>query len=85
LLDLPHAASAAGRNLGRARAGDKLRVLAVPAGHAAALAREGVVAGCWLEVETIVPLGGPVIARCGGARVALGRVVANGVFVEGLT
>ena len=57
-------------------------VVAVPARDADRLAAEGLRPGDVLEVETRLPLGGPVVVRLGRARVALARRVAAGILVE---
>ncbi|HEX7498188.1 MAG TPA: FeoA family protein [Candidatus Limnocylindrales bacterium] len=59
-----------------------LRVVAIDAACLASLAPEGVDVGVQLSVERRLALGGPVIVRLGGARLALSRSLARGVFVE---
>lgn len=58
------------------------RVVAVPRADADRLAAEGLHRGDTLEVETILPLGGPVVVRLGRARVAIAREVASRILVE---
>ncbi len=58
------------------------QVLTVPAQDAERLAAEGLRPGEVLEVESRLPLGGPVVVRLGRARVALARRVAVGILVE---
>ncbi len=48
------------------------------------LAAEGLVAGVLLVPERRLPLGGPVVVKIGGARIALGREVAHRVMVRGV-
>jgi Fe2+ transport system protein FeoA len=61
--------------------GDRVRVVAVRAEHAAELGREGIRVGVELAVEGVAPLGGPVVVRLGSARVALARSVARTIAV----
>ena len=61
-----------------------LRVVAIDAACRASLAPEGVDVGVQLSIERRLALGGPVIVRLGGARLALSRSLARGVFVEPL-
>ena len=62
--------------------GARSRVVAVPPGEVARLAAEGLHRGDTLEVDVVLPLGGPVVVRLGRARVAIGRSVAAGILVE---
>ena len=61
-----------------------LRVVAIEAACREALAPEGIDVGVQLSIERRLALGGPVIVRMGGARLALSRSIARGVFVEPL-
>ena len=61
-----------------------LRVVAIEAACREALAPEGIDVGVHLSIERRLALGGPVIVRMGGARLALSRSLARGVFVEPL-
>ena len=58
------------------------RVVTVPAAEAERLAAEGLHRGDSLEVETRLPLGGPVVIRLGRARLALARRVAAAILVQ---
>ncbi len=58
------------------------RVLAIPPDDAERLAAEGLHRGDVLEVEAMLPLGGPVVVRLGRARVAVARRVAAGIIVQ---
>jgi Fe2+ transport system protein FeoA len=69
-------------SLDRAPFGVALVVGAVEPAHAASLAAEGLVPGVTLELESAVPLRGPLVVRLGRARVALARSVAATVRVE---
>jgi Fe2+ transport system protein FeoA len=62
--------------------GARTRVVAVPGPDADRLAAEGLHRGDTLEVEAILPLGGPVVVRLGRARVAIARQVASRILVE---
>jgi len=62
-------------------AGVVARVVDVPPAEVDRLAAEGLHRGDVVEVETRLPLGGPVIVRLGRARVALARGVAAQVVV----
>jgi len=62
--------------------GAHTRVIAVPPEDADRLAAEGLHRGDALEVEAMLPLGGPVVVRLGRARVAIARRVAAGILVE---
>jgi Fe2+ transport system protein FeoA len=57
-------------------------VVAVRPADAARLAAEGLHAGERIEVETRLPLGGPVVVRVGRARIAIARAVAAGILVR---
>jgi Fe2+ transport system protein FeoA len=65
-----------------ARNGSRLRVVAVGGGHAAELAREGLLPGAELTVASRTPLGGPVIVVLGRVRIALSAEVAASVTGE---
>ncbi len=67
-----------------APSGVALRVSAVEAGSAASLLSEGIGPGVEVSVERKLALGGPVIVRLGGARLALARSIAATVQVEGV-
>jgi len=58
------------------------RVVTVPPDEAERLAAEGLHRGDVIEVETRLPLGGPVVVRIGRARVALARRVAARIVVR---
>jgi Fe2+ transport system protein FeoA len=62
--------------------GARTRVVALPAGDADRLAAEGLHRGDTLELEAMLPLGGPVVVRLGRARVAIARQVAARILVE---
>jgi Fe2+ transport system protein FeoA len=62
-------------------AGVVARVVAVPPTELDRLAAEGLHQGDVVEIETHLPLGGPVIVRLGRARVALARGVAGQIVV----
>jgi len=62
--------------------GARARVVAVPGADADRLSAEGLHRGDALEVETRLPLGGPIVVRVGRARLALARRVAAGIMVE---
>ncbi len=62
--------------------GSRGRVVAILPDDADRLAAEGLHRGDILEVEAMLPLGGPVVVRLGRARVAVARRVAGGIFVE---
>jgi Fe2+ transport system protein FeoA len=62
--------------------GARSRVVAVPPDDAERLASEGLHRGDTLEVEAMLPLGGPVVVRLGRARIAVARRVAAGIMVE---
>jgi len=62
--------------------GARSRVVAVPPEDAERLAAEGLHRGDSLQVEVVLPLGGPVVVRLGRARVAVARRVAAGILVE---
>ena len=62
--------------------GARTRVLVIPPGDADRLAAEGIHRGDALEIEAVLPLGGPVVVRLGRARVALARRVASGILVQ---
>ncbi|HSW42907.1 MAG TPA: FeoA family protein [Patescibacteria group bacterium] len=68
--------------LARLAAGACTRVVAIPPGDADRLAAEGLHRGDTVEVEAVLPLGGPVVVRLGRARVAIARRVAAGILVE---
>ena len=68
--------------LARLPAGARALVLVVSGEDVDRLAAEGLHVGDTLEVETLLPLGGPVVVRLGRARVALARRVAAGIAVE---
>jgi len=68
--------------LSRLPVGGRSRVVTVPPEDADRLAAEGLHRGDALEVEAILPLGGPVVVRLGRARVAIARRVAAGILVE---
>lgn len=63
-------------------AGARTRVVAVPGADADRLAAEGLHRGDTVEVEAVLPLGGPVVVRLGRARVAIARQVAGRILVE---
>ncbi len=58
------------------------RVVGVPPDEVERLAAEGLHRGDMVEVETRLPLGGPVVVRIGRARVALARRVAARIVVQ---
>ena len=58
------------------------RVVAVAPGEEDRLAAEGLHPGDRVEVEALLPLGGPVVLRLGRARVAVARRVAAGILVQ---
>ena len=62
--------------------GARSRVIALADEDADRLAAEGLHRGDSLEVETILPFGGPVVVRLGRARVAIARQVAARILVE---
>lgn len=62
--------------------GARSRVVAVPPEDVERLAAEGLHRGDTLEVEAMLPLGGPVVVRLGRARLAIARRVAAGILVE---
>jgi len=62
--------------------GARSRVVAVPPEEAERLAAEGLHRGDSLEVEVVLPLGGPVVVRLGRARIAVARRVAAGIMVK---
>ena len=62
--------------------GRAARVVVVPPDEVGRLAAEGLHLGDMLELETRLPLGGPVVVRVGRARVALARRVAVRIGVE---
>lgn len=62
--------------------GARSRVVAIPLEDADRLAAEGLHRGDALEVEAMLPLGGPVVVRLGRARIAVARRVAAGIMVE---
>jgi Fe2+ transport system protein FeoA len=62
--------------------GARSRVLALAGEDADRLAAEGLHRGDALEVETVLPFGGPVVVRLGRARVAIARQVAARILVE---
>jgi len=62
--------------------GARSRVIALASEDADRLAGEGLHRGDSLEVETILPFGGPVVVRLGRARVAIARQVAARIVVE---
>jgi Fe2+ transport system protein FeoA len=68
--------------LARLPVGVRSRVVAVPPEDAERLAAEGLHRGDTLEVEAMLPLGGPVVLRLGRARVAVARRVAAVILVE---
>lgn len=68
--------------LARLPVGARSRVVAVPAEDAERLAAEGLHRGAVLEVELVLPLGGPVVVRLGRARIAVARRVAGEILVE---
>jgi len=68
--------------LARLPVGAHTRVISVPPEDADRLAAEGLHRGDSLEVVAQLPLGGPVVARLGRARVAIARTVAAGILVE---
>ncbi len=61
--------------------GTHATVVAVAAESVTLLDDVGVTVGAHIAVERVVPLGGPLVARLGAARVALGRRVALDVQV----
>ena len=63
-------------------AGSRARVVSVPDRDADRLAAEGLQPGGELELEALLPLGGPIVVRIGRARVALARQVAAAIAVE---
>lgn len=71
--------------LHEAAVGEPLTVVAIEAAHAARLASHGIHAGSRLVVERDAPFRGPRIIRCGGARLALDRRVAQAVRVRPVT
>ena len=68
--------------LARLPVGARSRVVAVSPDDADRLAAEGLHRGDVLEVEAMLPLGGPVVVRLGRARIAVARRVAAGIMVE---
>ena len=63
-------------------AGVDARVVSVPLEDVERLAAEGIHRGDVLQVETRLPLGGPVVVRLGRARVALAQRVAAAILVQ---
>lgn len=70
------------RSLCELAPGEAGLVVAVAPPLEAQLAQEGIRPGVSLEVESRVPLGGPLVVRVGRARLALARVVAADVLIE---
>ena len=58
------------------------RVVGVDPAEASRLAAEGLAPGDRVQVESRLPLGGPIVVRVGRARLALARRVAAGIRVE---
>jgi len=58
------------------------RVVSVPPEDVERLAAEGLHRGDTLQVETRLPLGGPVVVRLGRARLALAQRVAAAILVQ---
>ena len=63
-------------------AGIDARVVSVPLEDVERLAAEGLHRGDILQVETRLPMGGPVVVRLGRARVALAQRVAAAILVQ---
>lgn len=63
-------------SLASATPGQRRRVVATDGPVAAELAREGVLPGTLLTVISRTPLGGPVVVRASGARLAISADVA---------
>jgi len=63
-------------------AGIDARVVSVPSEDVERLAAEGIHRGDILQVETRLPMGGPVVVRLGRARVALAQRVAAAILVQ---
>ena len=63
-------------------AGIDARVVSVPPADVERLAAEGIHRGDILQVETRLPMGGPVVVRLGRARVALAQRVAAAILVQ---
>lgn len=58
-----------------------LRLTRIPEEHRAALGQEGLVEGAEVAIESVVPMGGPLIVRLGGTRLALARSIARTIHV----
>lgn len=76
------AANLALTRLADARPAARVRVAAIAAGDALALADVGVRVGVRLTIERHLPLGGPVIVSLGSTRIAIARVVAVRIGAE---
>jgi Fe2+ transport system protein FeoA len=68
--------------LAQLAAGIDARVVSVPPEDVERLAAEGLHRGDILQVETRLPMGGPVVVRLGRARVALAQRVAAAILVQ---
>ncbi len=62
--------------------GHSARVVGVEGDEADLLAQLGVAPDARCEVESVVPLGGPLVVRLGRARLALGRDVAARILID---
>ncbi len=60
------------------------RLDAIEPQDAPVLAAHGLFPGSTVRVESVVPLGGPVVVRAAGARVAIARRVAQRIAVGGV-
>lgn len=61
--------------------GTAWRVTRTAPPDSATLARFGVVAGAWIEIESRAPFGGPLVVRIGRSRVAIPRAVGRRIGV----
>ena len=61
--------------------GTAWRVTATDAPDSAPLARFGLVAGAWIEIESRAPFGGPLVVRIGRSRVAVPRAIGRRIGV----
>ena len=65
-------------------AGVAARVSAIGPDHEAELADSGLGVGSLVVIATRAPLGGPLVVRCGRARLAVPRRIAATILVEPL-
>ena len=61
--------------------GTAWRVTGIAAPDSASLARFGLVAGVWIEIESRAPFGGPLVVRIGRSRVAVPRRIGRQIGV----